>query len=121
MANIKQQKKRILVAQRQRLENLRYRSTIKTYFRRLEARVQEGDGEAAAAEHTTLVQLLDKAAAHRALHPNTAARKKSRAARIVAAGPVVEEPKRKPRAKSAAQKAAARRTAANRSRASASR
>ena len=43
MANIKQQKKRILVAQRQRLENLRYQSQIKTYFRRLTASVNSGD------------------------------------------------------------------------------
>ena len=121
LANIKQQKKRILVAQRQRLENLQYRSTIKTYFRRLEASVQGGDAEAVAGEHVSLVRLLDKAAAHRALHPNTAARKKSLAARMVAAGPVVEEPKRKARSKSAAQKASARRTAANRSKASAGR
>ncbi len=100
MANIKQQKKRILVAQRQRLENLRYRSTIKTYFRRLEAQLRDGDADAAATEHRTLVQLLDKATAHKALHPNTAARKKSRAAKLVAHGVVVAEPKRRARAKS---------------------
>jgi len=37
MANIHSQKKRILRAERERLENRRYTSTIKTYFRRLEA------------------------------------------------------------------------------------
>jgi small subunit ribosomal protein S20 len=87
MANIKQQKKRILVAQRQRLENLRYRSQIKTYFRRLTASVNEGDADKVATEHRMLVRLVDKAAAHKALHANTAARKKSRAAAIVARGP----------------------------------
>ena len=87
VANIKQQKKRILVAQRQRLENLRYRSQIKTYFRRLTASVNEGDTDKVAAEHRSLVKLVDKAAAHNALHANTAARKKSRAAAIVARGP----------------------------------
>ena len=35
MANIKQQKKRVRIAARQRLENLRYRSTIKTLTKRL--------------------------------------------------------------------------------------
>ena len=97
MANIKQQKKRIIVAQRQRLENLRYRSSIKTYFRRLEQELRNGDGDAAQSEHRTLVQLLDKAAAAKALHPNTAARKKSRAAKLVAEGAPVVEPKRRGR------------------------
>ena len=98
MANIKQQKKRILVAQRQRLENLRYRSAIKTYFRRLQVAVDAGESETVAAEHVTLVKLIDKAAARRIVHPNTAARKKSRAAAIVARGPQVAQ-KRKRAAK----------------------
>ena len=50
MANIASQKKRILRAERERLENRRYTSTVKTYFRRLEAAVAAGDDEAAAAE-----------------------------------------------------------------------
>lgn len=95
MANIKQQKKRIRVAQRQRLENLRYRSAIKTHFKRLTARVNEGADDVAG-EHVTLVRLIDKAAAKRALHANTASRKKSRAARVVAAGPQkVDAPRRR--------------------------
>ena len=85
MANIKQQKKRIRVAQRQRLENLRYRSAIKTYMKRLTAKVNEGDADAVASEHRALVKLIDKASSKRAIHPNTAGRKKSRAARVVAA------------------------------------
>src|SRR5262249_33552281 len=43
MANIKQQKKRVLIQERQRTENLRYRSTIKTLTKRLEAAVSDGD------------------------------------------------------------------------------
>ena len=42
MANIDSQKKRILRAERERLENRRYTSTIKTYFRRLEAAAAAG-------------------------------------------------------------------------------
>ena len=38
MANIHSQKKRNLRTERERQENLRYTSTIKTYFRRLVAR-----------------------------------------------------------------------------------
>ncbi|HWG56184.1 MAG TPA: 30S ribosomal protein S20 [Gaiellaceae bacterium] len=82
MPNIKQQIKRVRIAQRQRDENLRYRSTVKTLTKRLEAAVADGDAEKIAAEHRELVRLIDKAASHGALHKNTAARKKARAARI---------------------------------------
>jgi small subunit ribosomal protein S20 len=83
MANIHSQKKRILRAERERLENRRYTSSIKTYFRRLQAAVASGDDDAAASEHRTLVQAIDKAVKRGALHRNTGARKKSRAARVL--------------------------------------
>jgi small subunit ribosomal protein S20 len=82
MANIHSQKKRILRAERERLENRRYTSKIKTYFRRLEAAVAGGDTATAEAEHRTLVQTIDKAVKHGAIHRNNGARKKSRAARV---------------------------------------
>ena len=84
MANIKQQKKRVQIAGRQRLENLRYRSTIKTLFKRLETAVEDGDEATVAAEHRELVRTIDRAAARGARHRNTAARKKSQAASTVA-------------------------------------
>ena len=83
MANIKQQKKRVRIAARQRLENLRYRSTIKTLTKRLEKVTQEG-GKTVADEHRELVRWIDRAASRGALHRNAAARKKSQAARLVA-------------------------------------
>jgi small subunit ribosomal protein S20 len=86
MPNIKQQKKRMRVAARQRLENLRYRSTVKTVTRRLERAISDGDEQAVAAEHRELVRWIDKAASNGALHRNTAARKKAQAARL-ASGP----------------------------------
>lgn len=82
MANIPSQKKRILRSERERLENRRYTSAIRTYFRRLEAAVAAGEDERAAAEHRTLVSKIDKAVKAGALHRNTGARKKSRAARV---------------------------------------
>ncbi len=82
MANIASQKKRILRSERERLENKRYTSSIKTYFRRLEAAVASGDDAVADADHRTLVQTIDKAVKRGALHRNTGARKKSRAARV---------------------------------------
>jgi small subunit ribosomal protein S20 len=85
MANIKQQKKRVRIAARERLENLRYRSTIKTLTKRLERAAQEGNADDVSAGHRELVRLIDKAAARGALHRNAASRKKSQAARLAAA------------------------------------
>lgn len=83
MANIASQKKRIARTERERQENLRFRSSVKTHFRRLEAAVSEGDAEKVAAEHRALVSRIDKAVQRGALHRNTGARKKSRAAALV--------------------------------------
>jgi small subunit ribosomal protein S20 len=82
MANIHSQKKRIARAARERVENRRYTSQIKTYFHRLERAVAGGDDAVAESEHRLLVQAIDKAVKRRAIHRNTGARKKSRAARV---------------------------------------
>ena len=82
MANIHSQKKRILRAERERLENRRYTSRIKTYFRRLETAVAASDDTSAEVEHRARVQTIDKAVKRGAIHRNTGARKKSRAARV---------------------------------------
>jgi small subunit ribosomal protein S20 len=87
MANIASQKKRILRTERERLENRRYTSAIKTYFRRLETAVAAGDDDVAATEHRTLVSTIDKAVKAGALHRNTGSRKKSRAERMRAGTP----------------------------------
>ncbi len=94
MPNIRQQEKRVRSAARQRLENLRYRSTTKTLMRRLEAAVADGEPERAAAEHRSLVRWLDKAASRGVLHKNTAARRKARAARLVGTAPQPEAAKK---------------------------
>ena len=84
MANSKQQEKRVRTAARQRLENLRYRTQIKTLFRRLNEAVDSGEESAIGDVHRRLTVLLDRAAARNAIHKNAAARKKSQAARIAA-------------------------------------
>ena len=84
MPNIQQQIKRVRIAERQREENLRYRSTVKTLTKRLASAAADGDAEQVAAEHRELVRLIDKAAAKGALHKNTAARKKAQAAKVAA-------------------------------------
>jgi small subunit ribosomal protein S20 len=87
MPNIRQQEKRVRQASRQRIENLRWRSTSKTLMRRLRDAVDKGDTAAATTSYRELVSWLDKAASRGALHKNTAARRKSQAARIVAGQP----------------------------------
>ena len=83
MANIHSQKKRILRAERERLENRRYTSKIKTYFRKLQKSV-DAKSDDVAAVHRELVKTIDKAVKRGALHRNNGARKKARAARILA-------------------------------------
>jgi small subunit ribosomal protein S20 len=84
MPNIRQQEKRVRQASRQRVENLRWRSTAKTLMRRLREAVDEGDKDAVDQRYKELVSWLDKAASHGALHKNTAARRKAQAARVLA-------------------------------------
>ena len=81
MANIASQEKRIHRAERERLENRRRTSQVKTYFRRLETAVESGDAAKADEELNDLVSRVDKAVKSGGMHRNTAARKKSRAAR----------------------------------------
>lgn len=84
MANIKQQKKRIRLATKQRLRNRHTKSTLKTLFKQLETEVAEGQAEEAAKTATFLTSRIDKAAAKGVLHKNNAAHKKSRVAHTLA-------------------------------------
>ena len=76
------QEKRIHRAERERLENRRRTSQVKTWFRRLETAVGAGDAAKADDEHRNLVSRIDRAVKSGALHRNNGARKKARAARI---------------------------------------
>jgi small subunit ribosomal protein S20 len=82
VANIASQEKRIHRAERERLENRRRTSQVKTWFRRLEAAVEAGDAERADSELRQLVSRVDRAVNSGALHRNNGARKKARAAAI---------------------------------------
>ena len=82
MANIASQEKRIHRAERERLENRRYTSSVKTHFRRLEAAVESKDSGAAEAEFRALCSRIDRGVRSGALHKNNAARKKARAAAL---------------------------------------
>jgi small subunit ribosomal protein S20 len=82
MANIASQEKRNHRSLRERLENRRYTSAVKTYFRRLQAAVADGNAELAESEFRTLVSTVDRAVKRGALHANSGARKKARAAKL---------------------------------------
>ncbi len=82
MANTKQQRKRVKIAERERSENLKYKSRIKTMFKSLTVAAQD-DKERASQLGIELISLIDKAASRGVIHENNAARKKSRVASIV--------------------------------------
>jgi small subunit ribosomal protein S20 len=82
MANIASQEKRIRRAERERQENRRYTSAIKTYFRRLDEAVRAGDAERVDAEHRSLDSQIDRAVVRGALHRRAGARRKAQAARL---------------------------------------
>jgi small subunit ribosomal protein S20 len=84
MANIASQRKRIHRSERERLENRRLQSAVRTHFRRLERAVGSGgDASAITEEHRELVSRIDKAVQKGALHSNNGARKKTRAAHLL--------------------------------------
>ena len=83
MANIPSQEKRIHRAERERLENRRRTSQVKTWFRRLEIGGRlRATPSTADEEYRSLVSRIDRAVKSGALHRNNGARKKARAARI---------------------------------------
>jgi small subunit ribosomal protein S20 len=83
MANITSQKKRNARSHRERQENLHFAGAVKTAFKRLESVISGGDAPAIESAHKTLVTRIDKAVQKGALHRNTGARKKARAARLL--------------------------------------
>lgn len=86
MANIASQKKRILRAERERMENRRMTSAVRTWMRRLESAVEEGDAARVDSEHRQLASRVDRAVQRGAMHRKAGARKKATAARIAASG-----------------------------------
>ena len=82
MANIASQEKRIHRAERERIENRQRTSQVKTWLRRVEAAVEDGDAARADEELRELVSRVDRAVKSGAMHRNAGARRKARAARI---------------------------------------
>lgn len=73
--------KRLKQSQKRRQRNRIAKKLIKTYAKRALTAAAAGEREKAEKDYRTAVQKLDKAGARRILHPNTAARRKSRLAR----------------------------------------
>jgi small subunit ribosomal protein S20 len=84
VANIKSQKKRNLQNERRRVHNKSVRSALKTEIKKARAAALEGDSEAEA-QARAAGRDLDKAAERGVIHKRTAARRKSRLARELAA------------------------------------
>ena len=83
MANIKSSKKRVLIAERNRLRNVAMKSSIKTAIKNVLELSTSDDKEALNAALSKAYQLCDKAVSKGILHKNTAARKKSRLTKAV--------------------------------------
>lgn len=90
MANIKSALKRIQVSERNRLRNKSYKSAVKTLMKNYFAAVDQYAANPSA-EAMELVQArmssafskIDKAVKRGVIHPNAAARRKSRLARAI--------------------------------------
>ena len=83
MANIKQQKKRILTNEKRRVRNKSIRSATRTEIRKFREAVESGDKAAAEAQLRVASRKLDKAVTKGVYHRNSAANKKSNMARAL--------------------------------------
>lgn len=84
MANIKSAKKRILVAEKNRIRNVAFKSSIKTAVRKVLELANAGNAaDELKAALSKAYQLCDKAVSKGILHKNTAARKKSRLTKAI--------------------------------------
>jgi small subunit ribosomal protein S20 len=86
VANIKSQIKRNRQNERRHDRNMGVRSRLKTEAKKVRASASGGDTEAAGSQLRSTSQLLDKAASQGVIHKRTAARRKSKLARLLARG-----------------------------------
>ena len=78
MPNLKGAKKRLRQNVKHRARNRMVRSNVKTQLRKVREAIADGDVEKSTQEFRLVAQKLDKAAAKKIIHPNAAARLKSR-------------------------------------------
>lgn len=78
MANLQSAKKRMRQNIKRRARNRRYRSAARTYIKRCRRLIAQGNLEEAEEAVKQAASTLDKAARKGVIHPNNAARRKSR-------------------------------------------
>jgi small subunit ribosomal protein S20 len=78
MANSAQAKKRIRQAEKHRLHNASMRSRFRTYVKKVIKAIDSGDKTAAEDAYKAAVPVIDRTARKGLIHPNKAARHKSR-------------------------------------------
>lgn len=78
MANIKSAKKRVEVAERNRLRNKSVKSAISTAIKKVFESIKSSDTNAMKETLNKAYSIIDKAVSKGILHRNTAARKKAR-------------------------------------------
>ncbi len=78
MPHTKSAKKRVRVSERRRARNKPIKSQIKTYIKRANELILEDELDAAEKAVKQAISTLDKAAGKGVIHPNNAARRKSR-------------------------------------------
>lgn len=85
MPHTRSAKKNLRKSEKRRLRNRATMRSIKEQIKSLLDAVRGGNREEIQKQYNLTAKKLDKAAAKRILHPNTAARRKSRLARIIRA------------------------------------
>ena len=83
MPIIKSAKKRMRQNVRRRSRNRIRRATLRTSIRRLNEAIEAGNGDAIQAQWVQTQSLIDRTARFGIIHPNAAARTKSRLARNI--------------------------------------
>lgn len=83
MANLKSAKKRVSVNNRKRINNMRYKSDMRTQIKRLESLISENDKSSAQAALQLVNKKIDKAVQKGAVHRNNGDHHKSRLSKRV--------------------------------------
>lgn len=78
MANSNQARKRARQAERHREHNASFRSTMRTFMKKVVKLIEAGDKEAAADAYKAAIPVIDRAAGKGLIHQNKAARHKRR-------------------------------------------
>lgn len=83
MANIKQQKKRIITNEKARIRNVSYKSKLRTAIKNVKLAVANNDQAKANANLLVAFSVIDRAVVKGIEHKGTAARQKSHLQRLV--------------------------------------